>query len=136
MFQRLLENKLFVKAEKCEFLVRSVAFLGYIIGSGQVRTDPEKIQAVAEWRKPTFVKFSSPNHRLIRDYNRVAAILTQFTSSAIRFSWTPKADTAFSELKNRFTSTPVLVQADPSQKVIVEVASPDSGVGALTTPSL
>lgn len=29
--QRLLENKLFVKAEKCEFHVSNTTFLGYII---------------------------------------------------------------------------------------------------------
>lgn len=34
--QRLLENKFFVKAEKCEFNVSSVAFLGYIEEKGQL----------------------------------------------------------------------------------------------------
>lgn len=43
VLQRLLENKLFVKAEKCEFHVNSVGFLGYTMETGQVNTDPEKI---------------------------------------------------------------------------------------------
>ena len=34
VLQRLLENSLFVKAEKCEFHVPSVSFLGYVIGRG------------------------------------------------------------------------------------------------------
>jgi len=46
VLQRLLENKLFVKEEKCEFHFSSVGFLGYILESGQVRVDPGKIQAV------------------------------------------------------------------------------------------
>lgn len=33
---RLLKNRLFVKAEKCEFHSPSVAFLGYIISEGQM----------------------------------------------------------------------------------------------------
>lgn len=45
-----------MKAEKHEFHVHSVSFLGYIIESGQVRPDPEKIMAVVEWPKPTTVK--------------------------------------------------------------------------------
>lgn len=53
VLQRLLKNKLFFKAEKCEFNINSVSFLGYIIGSGQVKLDLEKTQAVAEWPKPT-----------------------------------------------------------------------------------
>lgn len=52
VLQRFLENKLFVKAEKCDFHVSSVSFLGYIIETGRVRADPSKIQAVAEWPTP------------------------------------------------------------------------------------
>lgn len=46
VLQRLLENKLYVKGEKCKFHATSVSFLGYVIESGRVRTDPEKIRAV------------------------------------------------------------------------------------------
>lgn len=53
VFQRLLENHLFAKAEKYEFHVNSVWFLGVIIESGQVRADPDKIQAVIKWPRPT-----------------------------------------------------------------------------------
>lgn len=35
VLQRLLENKLFVKAEKCEFHSPSVSFLGYILTGGR-----------------------------------------------------------------------------------------------------
>lgn len=34
---RLLENSLFVKAEKCEFHAPSVSFLGYVISPGSIR---------------------------------------------------------------------------------------------------
>lgn len=36
VLQRLLENRLFVKSEKCEFHVPTVAFLGYIIERGDL----------------------------------------------------------------------------------------------------
>ena len=52
VLQRLWENKLFVKSEKCEFHVSSVSFLGYILENGQLRTDPAKIQAVTDWPPP------------------------------------------------------------------------------------
>lgn len=45
---RLLENQLFVKAEKCQFHTNSVPFLGLIIQGGSVKADPEKIRAVVE----------------------------------------------------------------------------------------
>ncbi len=34
VLQRLLENKLYVKPEKCEFHAQSVNFLGYVIAQG------------------------------------------------------------------------------------------------------
>lgn len=39
VLQRLRENKLFAKAEKCEFHSSSVSFLGYVIESGQVKSE-------------------------------------------------------------------------------------------------
>lgn len=56
VLQRLLENKLYVKTEKCEFHMPSTRFLGFIVESGQVKADPEKVQAVVDWPKPTSVR--------------------------------------------------------------------------------
>ena len=46
---RLLENRLFVKAEKCEFSCSSTDFLGYIISTGSISMDPDNVGAVEEW---------------------------------------------------------------------------------------
>lgn len=53
VLQRLLENRLFVKAEKCEFHAATVSFLGFIVVEGQVRMDPAKVRAVLDWPNPT-----------------------------------------------------------------------------------
>ncbi|KAI3352509.1 hypothetical protein L3Q82_005201 [Scortum barcoo] len=42
VLQRLLENRLFVKKEKCEFHASQVDFLGFIIKEGCVQADPAK----------------------------------------------------------------------------------------------
>ncbi|KAI3356605.1 hypothetical protein L3Q82_017805 [Scortum barcoo] len=42
VLSRLLENKLFVKAEKCEFHASSVSFLGFVVSLNHVKMDPEK----------------------------------------------------------------------------------------------
>lgn len=49
ILQRLLENSLFVKAEKCEFHASTVSFLGYIVSKGQIQMDPSKVTAVLDW---------------------------------------------------------------------------------------
>ena len=42
VLQRLLENRLFVKAVKCVFNAASVEFLGHIVEKRQVRADPRR----------------------------------------------------------------------------------------------
>lgn len=50
VLQRLLENQLFVKVEKCEFHSKSVTFLGYVISADGVEAGPAKVRAVASPR--------------------------------------------------------------------------------------
>ena len=121
VLQRLLENRLYVKAEKCEFHVPSISFLGYIISQGQIEMDPAKVSAVAEWPSPPtwkrlqpFLGFANFYRQFIRGYSQVAAPLTVLTSTKSAYVWTSKAETAFLDLKKRFVSAPILVQPDPS----------------------
>lgn len=138
VLQRLLENKLYVKAEKCDFHVSSTSFLGYVIEEGQLRADPAKVEAVRDWPAPTtrkqlqrFLGFANFYRRFVRGYSQIAAPLTKLTSTKHNFTWSPEADLAFQELKNRFTNAPILVHPDPERQFVVEVDASDSGVGAV-----
>ena len=126
VLQRLLENKLYVKTEKCEFHQNRVSFLGYIIRQGRVEADPGKIEAVVEWPTPTmrrelqrFLGFANFYCRFIRNFSKVAAPLTRLTSVNIKFFWTREANEAFLRLQSLFTSAPILIQPDPDKQFIV-----------------
>ena len=143
VLQRLLENKLFVKTEKCSFHASSTSFLGFIISQGELRMDPAKVSAVADWPTPTnrkqlqrFLGFSNFYRRFVRNYSSAAAPLTALTSTAVPFRWNPKADAAFSDLKRRFISSPILVHPDQSRQFVVEVDASDTGVGAVLSQRL
>lgn len=49
VLQCLLENSLFVKAEKCQFHAPCVSFLGYIVAKGNIQMDPTKVSVVTSW---------------------------------------------------------------------------------------
>lgn len=138
VLHRLLENRLFVKAEKCEFHASTVTFLGHVIARGQVRMDPEKVRAVLDWPRPDsrkqlqrFLGFANFYRRFIRNYSRIAAPLTALTSPATPFHWSSEAEGAFLDLKKRFTSAPILINPDSSRQFVVEVDASDVGVGAV-----
>lgn len=93
VLQRLLKNRLFIKAEKCAFHQSSIPFLGYINESGQIRVDLLKVQAVAEWPTPStckqlqrFLWFTIFYRRFIKDFSRVVALLNCLTSTKLAFS--------------------------------------------------
>ena len=46
VLQRLLENRLYAKAEKCEFHHSTVQFLGFVVSREKIAMDPSKTEAV------------------------------------------------------------------------------------------
>ncbi|KAI2646142.1 Transposon Tf2-9 polyprotein [Labeo rohita] len=126
------------QAEKCEFHVKSVSFLGHIISVEGIRMYPAKVRAVSDWPTPDsrkalqrFLGFTNFYRQFIRNFGQVSAPLTALTSTRIEFSWSAAAQAAFDELKHRFTSAPILVTPDPSRQFVVEVDASEVGVGAV-----
>ncbi|XDV37360.1 hypothetical protein PO909_006967 [Leuciscus waleckii] len=138
VLQRLLENWLFVKAEKCVFHAQSVPFLGHIVSSEGMRMDPDKVKAVIDWPSPDsrkalqrFLGFANFYRRFIRNFSQLAAPLTALTSPRTTFRWSDTAEAVFAKLKSRFVSAPILVAPDPSRQFVVEVDASEVGVGAV-----
>ncbi len=105
VLQCLWENKLFLKAEKCEFEVLETEYLGVIISENSIRMDPIKVAGIAEW--PTLMKkrelqsflgFTNFYRKFIKNYSKVVKVLTTLTGLA-PWKWTSAQDKAFTELK-------------------------------------
>jgi hypothetical protein len=52
VLEKLRQNQLYAKFEKCEFWLEKVAFLGHVLTADGVVVDPSKIEAVTEWKQP------------------------------------------------------------------------------------
>ncbi|KAL0160767.1 hypothetical protein M9458_044492 [Cirrhinus mrigala] len=114
VLSRLLENQLYVKAEKCEFHVPQTTFLGYQVSPHGVKMDTTKVKAVTEWPQPTTIKelqrflgFANFYRRFIRNYSTVASPLTALLKGKPKkLKWTEEVGQAFASLKERFTPAP------------------------------
>jgi hypothetical protein len=56
IFKKLQAHDLFIKPEKCHFHKREVEYLDVIVGKGQVKMDPVKVQGLTDWSMPTNLK--------------------------------------------------------------------------------
>ena len=52
VLQTLREQQLYAKLRKCQFLLDRVTFLGHVISVEGVSVDPQKIEAVVNWKPP------------------------------------------------------------------------------------
>lgn len=93
VLRRLLENKLFVKAEKCEFHAVKTSFLGFLLQAGRIAMDPAKVAAVTDWPEPRdrrqlqwFLGFANFYRWFIRGFSKVVAPLHALTSLKVVFS--------------------------------------------------
>ena len=56
VLQLLRQHQLYGKISKCEFFKKSVEYLGHIISSNGISTDPKKVEAVKNWPQPKNLK--------------------------------------------------------------------------------
>ena len=83
VFDRLRQNQLYVKKEKCEFAQTEIKFLGHLISKSQIRMDRAKVAAIQEWPALTkmtelqsFLDLANYYRRFIKGYSKVACPLT------------------------------------------------------------
>ena len=147
---RLQREGLKAKVEKCAFFQQQVSYLGHVISSQGVSTDPKKVEAVANWQRPrhvselrSFLGFASYYRRFVEGFAKLAKPLHQLvadlagtksrkgSSQALEAAWTPQCEESFRALKAKLVSAPVLAYADFSRPFIVEVDASHGGLGAV-----
>ena len=138
VLRRLEENDLFVKPEKCVWKVREVGFLGVIIGENRVRMEKEKVQEVIKWPVPKSVKdmqkflgLANYYRWFVKNFAKIARLLHEMTRKENKWSWGEKQQKAFEELKERFTTEPVLVTPDLDKEMRVEADASDFAIGGV-----
>ena len=75
----LMEHKLFLCLEKCEFHWKQIEYLGLVISENKVAMDPVKVARVREWSVPenwtdvqAFIGFVNFYRCFIQDFSTIA----------------------------------------------------------------
>ena len=53
VFQRLCEVNLKLKPKKCKLFQTEVTYLGHLVSEKGIKCDPEKVEAILNWPRPT-----------------------------------------------------------------------------------
>jgi hypothetical protein len=107
---------LYAKFSKCDFWLTEVAFLGHIITDGGIKVDPGKILI---WKQPTdvskirnFLGIAGYYRRFIEGFSKIVKPLTSLLEKGKEFKWDEARQKCFNELKEKLTTTPVLIMPD------------------------
>lgn len=114
VLSRLEREGLKARLEKCSFFQKAVKYLGHVISSEGVSTDPSKVEVVSQWRQPEtvgelrsflgfasyyrrfvegFAKFAAPLHRLVAEFAEVRP--KKRASQDFRAAWTDQCQQSF-----------------------------------------
>jgi hypothetical protein len=136
------KNKLMVKLSKCKFVQTEVKFLGHIISHGAMRCNPESVETIRNWKRPSsgknqvtavrsFLGMVGWYRKFIPNFSIIAEPLFHLTKKNIKWEWTPQCEKAFRELIRLITKGPVLAIADPNKPYILHTDASDVGMGAV-----
>ena len=147
---RLKQEGLKAKLEKCCFFQQQVTYLGHVVSKDGVSTDPAKISAVSEWRRPTnvtelrsFLGFASYYRRFVEGFAKLAAPLHRLVAEVsgtrkkrgsrepLERSWGEECEQNFHLLKEKLVTAPVLAYADFSRPFVLEIDASHLGLGAV-----
>jgi len=115
-----------------------VKFLGHVVSETGVTVDPEKIEAVMNWRRPknvfeirSFLGLAGYYRRFVEDFSRLAAPMTRLTRKGVKFVWDDACETAFQELKARLTSAPILIVPERGAGYTIYCDASRDGLGCV-----
>ena len=113
--QILRELKLYAKFSKCQFWLDKVVFLGHVISAEGISVDPQKIEAIVNWKPPTnvsevnsFLGLAGYYRKFVERFSKIATPLTNLLKNDQKFEWSDTCQHSFEELRQRLTTTLVL----------------------------
>ena len=126
------------------FFQQELIYLGHVVSNNGTQTNPKKVQTICKWPVPTnvtevrsFPGFTNYYQRFIKKYAQVAKPLYKLIlgENASRkwnpIKWDPEGQSAFDNLKELCTTTPILAYADFAKPFKLHTDTSVLGLGAV-----
>ncbi|GKU97795.1 hypothetical protein SLEP1_g10885 [Rubroshorea leprosula] len=138
VLETLRRERLFAKFKKCEFWLDNVAFLGHVVTKDGISVDPQKIEAVVDWKRPnsvteihSFLGLAGYYRRFVGDFSRIALPMTRLIRKDTKFEWTPECEKSFLTLKEKLVTAPVLALPINGGKFTIYSDASKKGLGCV-----
>lgn len=109
------EAGLQISWQKCQFLKRSIEFLGHVVENGTIRPSPAKQEAVRKFKElknvkevQSFLGLTGAFRKFIKDYALIARPLSNLLRKGVQFKFEEEEKKAFGMLKLKLIQEPVL----------------------------
>ncbi len=134
VLKRFKKYKLFAKLSKCDFDLKKIDYLKFIIEVNDIRMNLARIAIVKKWIESTtrrhvrtFLKFVEFYRKFIEKFNKIAKSLTNLLKERKKkkfdkeFEFTEEARIAFAQLKDVFIKTSILLHFDSKRKIRLKI---------------
>ncbi|GJR00202.1 reverse transcriptase domain-containing protein [Tanacetum coccineum] len=138
MLSRYEETNLVLNWEKCHFMVKEGIVLGHKISGAGIEVDKAKIDVIAKLPYPTNVKgvrsflgHAGFYRRFIKYFSMISKPMTQLLMKDTKFDFSDDCKKAFNILKEKLTTTPIIISTDYNMPFELMCDASDFAVGVV-----
>ena len=137
VFEKLCHAKLSMKLSKCHFFTKEIQYLGHILGMEGIKPVPAKTEAIKAMHPPvnpkqvrTFLGLVGYYQKFIKNFAKIAKLLTMLTRMDVKFKWKETHHCAFMKLKDAIIQAPILRYPDTTKPCVVYTDTSDDAYRA------
>jgi hypothetical protein len=138
VLDRIRENRLKLKTEKCVFLRKEVSYLGYVISENRVFPEWAKTNVIGEYPTPEIVKqlrcflgLMRYYRRFVPNFSHTTAPLDKPLKKNTAYEWNVDQQQTFVTLKGKLISLPALKYPEFKGSFVLTTNASGEGLGAV-----
>ena len=136
-FKRCRENNISLNKDKLVLRTNEVTFMGHVITSDGLKSDPVKMQAIRDFPIPQkidelrrFLGMVNYMSKFLPNSTEILHPLYNLLKKDVVWTWSESQDNAFQQIKDMIVDSPVLSFYDPTKELTLENDASEYGLGS------